>query len=124
MTILVVDDEPDIRLLARFVLEGAGIVVVGEAADGLEAVASFRDLDPPPVPTVILLDNRMPGLTGLEVAAQLLADVPNQLIVLFSAYLSEDLVAEATLLGVAACVPKKDVSHLPKIIRELVAARA
>lgn len=123
LTILLVDDAPDMRLLARVYLERSGIQVVGEAADGHEAVEAFRALEPPPIPTVILLDNQMPKQTGVQAAAQILAEMPNQLIVLFSAYLDEAIEAEAQQLGVAACVSKTDVSNLPTIIRDLVAAR-
>ena len=123
-TVLVVDDLPDMRMLARAVLERSGLLVVGEASDGVEALERVHALDPPPVPTVILLDNQMPGLTGLEVAAQVLALNPTQLIVMFSAYLNDDLVAWALELGVAACVSKGDVSKLAKVIKDLVAARS
>jgi two-component system chemotaxis response regulator CheY len=122
LTILVVDDDPDMRFLARAVLEKSGIEVAGEAADGPEALDRLRELEPPPVPTVILLDNQMPGPSGLEVAAQILTDLPDQLIVLFSAYLSEAIVAEATQLGVTACVSKNDALNLSEIIHDLVAA--
>src|SRR4051794_9098185 len=110
LTILVVDDAPDMRFLARAVLESAGIQVVAEAADGQEALERFRELDPPPIPTVILLDNQMPRLTGVEAAEQILAEAPDQLIVLFSAYLSDGVIADAKRLGVAACVSKTDVA--------------
>jgi two-component system, chemotaxis family, chemotaxis protein CheY len=123
LTVLVVDDAPDMRFLAKAVLESSGLRVVGEAADGPEALLRVRDLDPPPVPTVILLDNQMPGPTGLEVAAEILARTPEQLIVLFSAYLSDEVIAEATRMGVAACVSKVEVNNLPTIIRDLVASR-
>lgn len=124
VTILVVDDDADMRYLARMVLEGAGIAVAGEAADGTEALRKLDELDPPPVPTVVLLDNQMPGPTGLEVAAQMLADRPNQLIILFSAYLSDDIVQRAEELGIACCVSKGDAINLGVIIRDLVAARS
>jgi CheY-like chemotaxis protein len=124
VTVLVVDDAPDMRFLARAVLESAGLTVVSEAADGPEALERVRALDPPPVPTVILLDNMMPGLTGLEVAERVLADTPEQLIVLFSAYLSDEVKAQADRLGVTACVSKVDVSKLGDIIRELVDERS
>ena len=124
VTVLVVDDAPDMRFLARAVLESAGLTVVSEAADGPEALERVRALDPPPVPTVILLDNMMPGLTGLEVAERVLADKPDQLIVLFSAYLSDEVTAQAARLGVTACVSKVDVSNLGEIIRKLVEDRS
>jgi CheY-like chemotaxis protein len=120
VTILIVDDESDMRLLARTVLARAGIEVVGEAADGAEAMSTVEELDPPPMPTVILLDNRMPGLSGLDVAAKVLERTPSQLIILFSAYLDEETIAQAKRFGVAACVSKKDVFALPDIIRALV----
>ena len=124
LTVLVVDDAPDMRFLARSVLESSGLHVVAEAADGPEAMTAFRELDPPPVPTVILLDNQMPGPTGLEVAQEMLAHAPDQLIVLFSAYLSPEVVGEAERIGVAACVSKVDVTRLAAIIRDLVATRS
>jgi len=123
VTILVVDDAPDMRMVARAFLERAGLVVVGEAGDGTEALQMWRDLDPPPIPSVIILDNQMPGSSGLEVAEQILSEVPDQVIVLFSAYLNADLVAQAKRIGVAGCVPKKDVRQLPDIIKDIVASR-
>jgi two-component system, chemotaxis family, chemotaxis protein CheY len=123
LTVLVVDDAPDMRFLARAVLESSGLLVVAEAADGPEALLRIRDLNPPPVPTVILLDNQMPGPSGLEIAVKILERNPEQLIVLFSAYLTEEVIAEATRIGVAACVSKVDVNNLAGIIRDLVAAR-
>ena len=123
-TILVVDDDPDMRFLARAVLEASDIEVAAEAVDGADALATLRQLDPPPVPTVVLLDNQMPGLSGLEVAAQILKDVPDQIIVLFSAFLSPEIVAEATRLGVAACISKSDAMNLADIIRDIITSRS
>ena len=77
------------RLLARVFLERGGFNVVDEAEDGPQALERFQDLNPPPIPSVVLLDNRMPGLTGLEVAEQMLARHPSQVIVLFSAHLDD-----------------------------------
>jgi CheY-like chemotaxis protein len=119
-TILVVDDDADMRFLARSVLEGSGIEVAGEAADGVEALAKLEELDPPPIPTVVLLDNQMPGLTGLEVAEQILRERPEQIIVLFSAYLDADIIAKAERLGIASCVSKNDAMDLPEILTDLV----
>ena len=119
-TILVVDDDADMRFLARSVLEGSGIEVAAEAADGAEALAKLDELDPPPVPTVVLLDNQMPGLTGLEVAEQILRQRPTQLIVLFSAYLDPNIIAQAQRLGIASCVSKNDAMDLPEILTDLI----
>ena len=121
ITVLVADDEPDLRALARAVLERAGYEVVEEAIDGDEALAAVIRLDPPPIPTVMVLDNLMPGLTGLEVAERVLAGVPDQRIILFSAYLDADTRKRADEVGVSVCVPKTDVHRLPAVVAALVA---
>jgi CheY-like chemotaxis protein len=122
VTTLIVDDEPDMRVLARVVLEQAGFVVTAEAGDGNEAISKLRELGLPSIPTVILLDNQMPGPTGLEVAARILRCVPDQLIVLFSAYLNDEFIAEAHELGVA-CVAKAEALNLGHIIQGLLDRR-
>lgn len=121
-TVLVADDEPDMRELARVFLEMDGFDVVGEAVDGGEALQRFVSLDPPPVPTIVLLDNRMPVMSGLEAAERILHEHPAQLVVLFSAHLDETVEREARDLGVAACVSKMDTANLPTILRELLVA--
>lgn len=66
-TILIVDDDPDIRSVVRFLLEARGFTVL-EARDGLEAletVAAERDID------LIILDIMMPGLDGYQVCENL-----------------------------------------------------
>jgi two-component system, chemotaxis family, chemotaxis protein CheY len=123
ITILVVDDDPDMRLLAREVLEMGGISVAGEAIDGPDTLAKLQQLDPPPVPTVVLLDNQMPGPKGIEVARQILAEKPDMLVVLFSAFLNEELIREAEALGVAACISKSSALDLATIIEDLVRNR-
>jgi len=119
-SVFVVDDEPEMRMLARVFLERAGFSVVDEAEDGHQALERFEDLNPPPIPSVVLLDNRMPGLTGLEVAEQMLSRHPGQIIILFSAHLDAAVQARARSLGITACVSKMEASRLPEIIRSLL----
>jgi YesN/AraC family two-component response regulator len=116
--VLIVDDEDDIRALLRVVLaDGSGAyAVVGEAVNGHEAVERWREQQP----DVVLLDQRMPGLTGLEAAEQILAEAPGQLIILFSAFLTDTMTERATALGIAACVAKEDVFSVPSIIDGLL----
>ncbi len=123
-TMLIVDDELDMRMLVRLVIEMAnnGLTIVGEAADGAEALQVWRELDGPPVPDVVILDNRMPELSGLEVAQQILAERPTQLIVLYSAFLDDGVRARAAELGVSCCVSKHELERLPGLIRDLTAA--
>ncbi len=118
---LIVDDEVDIRVLVRAILEssGLGVQVVGEAVDGDDALAVFNTLDPPDVPDVVILDNRMPGKEGLEVAAEMLDQEPRQHIVLFSAFVTPEIEERARALGVRACVGKSDFARLPELVVEL-----
>src|SRR5687768_7332564 len=89
---LIVDDEEDIRFLIRLTIELAneGLAVSDEAATGEDAIARWHE----DKPEVIVLDNRMPGMTGLEVAARILDEDPEQSIILYSAYLDDETVAE------------------------------
>jgi DNA-binding response OmpR family regulator len=67
--VLVIDDEPPIRMLCRVNLEAEGMEVL-EAADGPSGIETARS----DVPEAILLDVMMPGLDGWQVAERLLAD--------------------------------------------------
>src|ERR1700710_3112340 len=119
-SVFVVDDEPEMRMLARVFLERDGFNVVDEAEDGPQALERFHDLNPPPTPSVVLLDNRMPGLTGLEVAEQMLAEQPGQVVILFSAHLDSAIKEQARAIGIAACVSKTEASRLPEVIRTVL----
>ena len=123
-TVLIADDDMDIRMLVRSLLEttGCGVDVVGEAADGLEALDVYGAVRTPEVPDVIILDNRMPGCSGMDVADRILADEPDQRIVLFSAFLTPDLEREARDIGIAACVGKNDFASLPEVVKQLASA--
>jgi CheY-like chemotaxis protein len=119
ITSLIVDDADDMRLLLRRVLERGGIGVIGEAVDGPDALRAVAELGPPPVDTVIILDNMMPGLTGLEVAERLLLDDPQLRIVLFTAYLSDEVATRAREIGVRASVSKTDLFDLPALLADV-----
>jgi DNA-binding NarL/FixJ family response regulator len=63
-TVLIVDDHGEFRAAARALLEAEGFAVVGEAADGTEALAAVAALHP----AVVLLDVQLHGLDGIAVA--------------------------------------------------------
>jgi DNA-binding NarL/FixJ family response regulator len=114
---LIVDDEEDMRFLLFVAInnENEGLQVVGEAADGDDALAMRRELDV----DVVVLDERMPGRTGLETAEALLAEAPDLPIVLFSAYMDDATTRRAGEIGVRACVRKDDMRSLLRTLREL-----
>lgn len=111
---LIVDDEEDMRFLIRATIEAAneGLAVAGEAGSGEEAIARWREYQP----EIIVLDQRMPGMSGLEVAEAILREHPAQSIILFSAYLDEETRSEAARLGVRACLAKSDYTRLPSAL--------
>ena len=59
---------------------------------------------------------------GIEVAEHILAERPGQLIVLYSAFLDDEVRAQAEEVGIARCVSKEDLERLPGVIEELTAA--
>ena len=114
MRVLIVDDEEDMRALMRATIDVAneGLLVTGEAVDGEEAVAKWRR----DRPEIVVLDQRMPGASGLEVAERILAEHPEQAIILFSAYLDPDILDRAARLGIRACMSKREISRVPEAL--------
>jgi len=72
MKILVADDHPMMRDGLRVILEKAGLEVVGEAANGREAVTLAAEL----APDIVLMDVSMPELNGVDATRRLLARAP------------------------------------------------
>jgi CheY-like chemotaxis protein len=101
VTVLIVDDHPSFRASARMLLEAEGFDVVGEAEDGLSAIAAAHDLRP----EVVLLDVQLPDIDGFEVASRLTAERDAPAIVLVSSRDGSDfgpLVAESGACGFIA----------------------
>jgi len=82
---LLVDDEPDVRLLLRKMIEA----------------------------------ERMPAMGGMEAAALIMARRPNQSIVLCTAHLDDELRERAQAVGIASCVPKRDIATIPLLLKDL-----
>ncbi len=113
--VLIADDDFDMRLLVRATLGAElGLDVVAEAEDGPGAVDAFRSSRP----DVCVLDYRMPGLTGLEVAEQILAEEAGAKLLLFSAYLTPEITDSAELLGLQ-CLRKDLFMDLPTTLLAL-----
>lgn len=117
LRVVVVDDQPDVRLLLRVALDqpGEGLEVVGDAPDAIGAIAAIDETRP----DVVILDHMMPGTTGIELAGTLLARWPDLVIILCSAWISDELRASARDAGIRAAVSKSSISELPALIRAL-----
>jgi DNA-binding NarL/FixJ family response regulator len=99
--LVIADDNPMVREgLRSAIATSDDLITVGVAADGNEALQLVRDLDP----DVVVLDHRMPGQRGLDVASRLRAESSGTAIVMFT--LDEGIRDLALANGVAAFVPK------------------
>ncbi len=78
--VLIVDDDPRFRALARALLHAAGHTVVAEAANGTQALAALRHVRP----DAALLDVQLPDTDGLELARALAANDSSLRIILTS----------------------------------------
>lgn len=110
-TVFIADDESIIRLDLKEILESAGYDVVGEAARGDDALEMIRALQP----DLALLDIKMPGLDGIEVANKV-QDLRTT-VVLLTAFSQRDLIESARDAGVVAYLvkPFRSAELLPKL---------
>jgi two-component system, OmpR family, response regulator len=117
-TIVLIDDEPDIRTIGRLSLERVGGWTVHAAASGTQGIAAAREHRP----ELILLDVMMPGLDGPGTLAQLQADPDLRKIpvVFMTAKVQRDEVDHYLRLGVAGVIPKPfDPMTLPQQVRDI-----
>lgn len=93
--ILVIDDEATIRMMLRMALQKTGHAV-GQAGDGMEGLEAFGQGEGW---DVVLLDQRMPGMEGLDVLREMRRRDPNVRVIIFTAFGTIDLVVEAMKAG-------------------------
>jgi pilus assembly protein CpaE len=118
ISVLVVDDQAPFRLAARAVVRRTdGFELVGEAADGDEAVELARQLRP----SLVLMDINMPTMDGIEATRRIVAELPGTTVFLCSTYQRSDLPSDAESSGFAAYVSKEELA--PGLLRSLWDAR-
>lgn len=110
---MVVDDTDHVRRMLASMLSLDGFEVVGNAAGGQEAIDSVVEADP----DVVVLDYKMPGMDGLATARAIRAARPDQVMILYTAYIDDDLEQAAAEAGIALCVGK--VEGLASLEREI-----
>jgi two-component system, response regulator PdtaR len=97
--ILIADDEPLIRVDLKELLEGIGHEVVAEARDGREAL----DLIKQKKPDVVILDIKMPHISGIDLARKIADSFP---VIILTAYSDRHLIDQARDAGVMAYLTK------------------
>lgn len=116
--VLVVDDDPDVRLLLRVQLDLIdGITVVGEAADGEEALRLCAELHP----DAVVMDLLMPRMNGFDAIAAIQRDHPGVGVVAYSAVAGGYARQRTAELGVEFVLKSGDPSELVAALRRAVA---
>lgn len=113
--ILIVDDEDHIRRVMRMTVEAAGHEA-GEAADGYRGLEAFGDGS---AWDAVLLDQKMPGMDGLETLRRMKQRDPSVRVIMVTAYASVELAVDAMKLGATDFVRKP---MTPETLRNAVTA--
>lgn len=113
--LLVVEDTEHVRKMLLDILELHGFEIAGDAESGKEALAGIEKADP----DVVIVDYMMPEMDGLEVARKIREQRPDQPVILYSAYLDDELERGAIEAGIAVCVPK--MAGVEELAREITA---
>jgi two-component system chemotaxis response regulator CheY len=100
--ILIVDDSALMRLTLKNIVIKAGHEVVGEAGNGIEAIASFQSTQP----ELVTMDITMPEMDGIEALKEIKKINPKALVVMCSAMVQQVLVIEAIQSGAADFIVK------------------
>ncbi|RYF76475.1 MAG: response regulator transcription factor [Cytophagaceae bacterium] len=113
--ILIADDHAVVRRGMLTLLEDADdMEVIGEAADGEQALAMIPEL----LPDVLLLDITMPKLSGLDVAREVAASYPSVRVLMFSMHTNPDYILTSVQNGAAGYLPKdSDHDEILKALR-------
>jgi DNA-binding NarL/FixJ family response regulator len=114
LRVVIVDDHAMVRTSLRFaLLDAHDIDVVGEAADGAEALRICGDLHP----DLVLLDLRLPGLDSIATIRALLCKEPVPQVLVHTAAYDERLIPEALGAGACGYVVKGELAELLAAIR-------
>jgi PAS domain S-box-containing protein len=121
-TLVIVDDSEEVRAIVRAALESSGLFdVVGEGADGAEAIAHAYRMQP----DVVLLDTSMPTMDGLEALPAILTLAPASKVVVYTGFEERGLAEQARELGAADFVEKSiPIRDLPQRLRRVLGQEA
>lgn len=102
MGVLVVDDAEFMRTIMKGMFSENGIEVTGVAANGIEAIEKYQELNP----KIVTMDITMPEMDGIEATREIIKLDPNAIIIVCSAMGQETMVIEAIKAGAKAFVVK------------------
>lgn len=109
LRILIVDDQKAVRTaLGRLLATRKEWQVVGEAADGAEAVGKAREL----LPDIIIMDITMPEMNGLDATPQIKKAVPAAEVLIFTQHDSTQMVQQARIAGASGYLLKSQANWL------------
>lgn len=101
---LIADDDARFRQRIKDLLASEpGVEIIGEAADGHDVVSKARELKP----DLILMDVRMPGMSGLDAARRLKGEMPDLQVIILTLYELEEYREAATASGVNHYIVKR-----------------
>lgn len=120
MRVVIVDDEPISRMDFTGIMEDAGYQVVGQCADGFDAVELCRSAHP----DIVLMDIRMPVFDGLSAAETIIAEQLAGSVILLTAFADSEFIERAKRIGVSGYLvkPVEERSLIPAI--EIAAAQS
>lgn len=105
--VMVVDDHAILREGVRALLATAdGIEVVGEAADGAEAIQALSEIET----DVVLMDIAMPRMDGLEATRRIRRRYPEVKVLILTQYDNREYILSSVKAGASGCVPKKSAA--------------
>ena len=103
INVMLVDDHKVVRRgIKAYLAEFGNICVIGEAANGMEAIEMVEKINP----DVILLDLFMPGMDGMETIKRILAIRPNQRIIILTSFIHDDKLPLAIQTGAWGYIKK------------------
>ena len=121
LRIVIADDDPLVRRAIRHALQGRGHLILGEAADGREAVemALYHR------PDIVLMDVVMPGTDGIAAVRRIRAQDPQMCVVMLSTSEDVEIALEALRSGASGFLIKTlDLRQLPAILERTAAGEA
>ncbi len=120
--VVLADDHPVVRAGIRAMLERVeGIVILGEAGNGREALLLVEQLQP----QLLLTDIAMPDLNGLELTARIAKSHPGVRVIVLSMHSAEEYVWQALRAGAAGYLLKDtDAEEIERAVKEVAAGRS